>query len=248
MSYRNFFLTGLLFVLSSHLLLACGGEPTPTATATPAISPMEIATRAADVMLAAESLHFSIERGGALVYIDDNQLLAFKRAEGDFGLPDRLRATVRIITAFTPVNIGMIVLGGEQYATDPITGQWGLLPPEWGQFNLAVLFDPEVGLQRLLKDGIVDLALAGTEELEKQPHYHLTGWVNGERMSDATLGFIGDGDVEVEVWIGAEDFYMRRLYIVEPATDSADPTTWDMMFSRMGQPVEINAPPISDNS
>jgi lipoprotein LprG len=244
--YRRIFLTALLIVFSLHLC-ACGGEPKPTATATPAFSPMEIVTRAAEVMLAVESLHFNIERDGALVYIDDNQTLAFKRAEGDFSLPDQMRAAVRIITAFTPVDIGMVVLGSEQYASDPFTGQWGLLPSDWAQFNLAALFHPETGLQSLLKDGIIDLTLVGTEELEKQPHYHLSGWVNGERIGAATLGFIGDGDTEVQVWIGADDFYMRRLHIVEPATDPEDPTTWDLTFSRLGQPVEITAPTIPNS-
>jgi lipoprotein LprG len=240
------FIVGLLFLLSSQLT-ACGGEPTPVATATPALSPLEIATRAAEAMLSVHSLHFTIERDGALAYIDADQLLAFKRAEGDFGLPDRMRAIVRVITAFTPIDIGMVVLGDDQYATDPITGQWGRLPTEWGQFSLIVLFDPETGLQRLLKDGIIDLALVGSEEIEKQRHYHLTGRASGERVGAMTLGFIGRGDVELQVWIGAEDYYVRRLHIVEPETDPADPTTWDFSFSNLGQPVEIKAPPIPNS-
>ena len=57
------------------------------------------------------------------------------------------------------------------------------------------------------------------EEIEDQPHYRVTGRASGERMSAMTLGFIGLGDVELEVWIGTEDFYVRRLRIVEPETD-----------------------------
>ena len=245
MSHRRIFIIILSLALSFQLV-ACDNEPAPEATATPSISPLEIAAHAADAMLAVESLHFKIERDGALVYIDENQMLAFKRARGDFALPDDLQAIVRVITVFTPVDIGMIVLGDKQYATDPITGQWDRLPPEWGEFNLAVLFDPEVGLQGLLKDGIRDLALEGVEDVDEQAHYRLTGRVDGERISAATMGFIGDGDVEVKVWIGAEDYLMRRLHIVEPATDSDDPTTWDLEFSQLGEPVEINAPPVPD--
>jgi lipoprotein LprG len=196
-------------------------------------------------MLSVESLHFNIEREGALAYIDADQLLAFKRAEGDFKQPDQMRALVRVITAFTPVEIGMVVLGDDQYATEPITGKWGRLPPEWGQFSLLVLFDPETGLQGLLRDGILDLQLAGMEEIAGQPHYHLTGRASGERMSAMTMGFIGRGDVVIDVWIGADDFFVRRLRIVEPETDPNDPTTWEMEFSDFGQPVDISAPPVS---
>jgi len=235
-----------LLVLFFSLLIACQSEPTPVATPTPELEPLEIARRAAEAMLSVDSLHFTIERQGALAYIDTDQLLAFKRAEGDFGLPDRMRAIVRVITAITPIDIGMVVLGDDQFATDPITGEWGRLPPEWGQFSLLTLFDPEWGLQGLLKAGIVDLTLAGNEEIEEQRHYRLTGRASGERMNAMTLGFIGRGDVELEVWIGMDDFYVRRLRIVDPETDLNDPTTWKMEFSQLGEPIDIQAPPISN--
>jgi lipoprotein LprG len=222
---------------------ACQGETRPTPT--PELAPVEIAQRAADVMLSVDALHFKIERDGALAYIDTQRLLAFKRAEGDFKLPNQLRALVRVITAFTPIDIGMIVVGEDQYATDPVTGAWDILPPEWGQFSLLVLFDPETGLQRLLKDGVFELKLAGQDKIEGQDHYHLTGRASGERLSAMTLGFIGNGDVELEVWIGTEDLHVRRIRIVEPETDPDDPRTWDLSFSNLGEPVEIQAPPIS---
>jgi lipoprotein LprG len=238
----------LVFILVlSACLGACGSEPAPAATPTPALTPLEIAGRAAEVMLVADSLHFTIERDGALAYIDANQLLAFKRAEGDYVLPDRMKTVVRVVTAFTPVDIGMVVLGDDQYATEPVTGAWGRLPTDWGQFNLMVLFEPDTGLQKILRDGVVDLALVGSEEIEQQPHYHLAGRVDGELMSAATLGFIGHGDVDLEVWIGAQDYHVRRLLITEPETDPTDPTTWELVLSQWGQPVEINAPPIPDS-
>ena len=196
-------------------------------------------------MLTVESLHFNIERDGALAYIDSGGLLAFKRAEGDFQSPDRMRAVVRVITAFTPVDVGMVALGDEQYTTDPITGEWGQLPPEWGQLNLVVIFDPETGIQQLLKDGVTDLELLGTEEIDDRLQYRIRGRASGERLNDMTLGFIGQGDVELEVWVDAEDHYVRRLYITDPVTDPEDPTTWTLEFSSFGQAVEIKAPPVS---
>jgi lipoprotein LprG len=241
---KTFFLALLALLLFS--LVACKSEPTPVATATSALSPLEIVTLAAEAMLSIESLHFDIERDGALAYIDTGQMLAFKRAEGEFRPPDQMRVIVRVITAFTPVEIGMVVLGDDQYATDPVTGEWGRLPAEWGQFNLVVLFAPETGLQRLLKDGIFDLMLVGIEEIEGQPHYRISGRVRGERMRAMTLGFIGQDDVEVDVWIDTENKQAHRIRIVEPGTDPEDPTTWTLEFSDLGQPVEIKAPPISD--
>ena len=59
-----------------------------------------------------------------------------------------------------------------------------------------------------------------------------------------TLGFIGGGsDVDLDVWVGAQDYFVRRMTIVEIDSDVDDPTTWDMVFSNLDQPVEITAPP-----
>ena len=240
---RKAILLALLALVT--FLFACQSEPTPVVTSTPTITPLEIVSRSADAMLSVESLHFSIERDGALAYIDSGNLLAFKRAQGDFQAPDRMRAVIRVITAFTPVDMGMVALGDEQYTTDPITGEWGRLPPEWGQLDLVVIFDPETGIQQLLKDGVIDLELVGMEEIDGRPQYRISGRASGERMYDMTLGFIGQGDVELDIWIDAEDYYVRRLEIVDPVTDPEDPTTWTLEFSNFGQAVEIEAPPVS---
>jgi lipoprotein LprG len=220
-------------------LFACQSKPGPVITSTPTITPLEIVSRSADAMLSVESLHFNIERDGALAYIDSGNLLAFKRAQGDFQSPDRMRAVVRVITAFTPVDIGMVALGDEQYTTDPITGEWGRLPPEWGQLNLVVIFDPETGIQQLLKDGVIDLELVGTEEIDGRLYYRISGQASGERMYDMTLGFIGQGDVELDIWVDAEDYYVRRLHVTDPVTDPENPTTWTLEFSNFGQAVEV---------
>ena len=245
MPLRDRIVVFLVLLALPLFLFACQSEPAPVATDTPEFTPLEIIAQAADAVLSVETLHFSIERDGALAYIDSGNMLAFKRAQGDFQSPDRMRAIVRVITAFTPVEVGMVAIGDEQYTTDPITGEWGRLPPEWGQLNLVVIFDPETGLQQLLKDGVFDLELVGMEEIDGRLHYRISGAASGERMNDMTLGFIGQGDVELDVWVDAADYYVRRLRIVDPVTDPEDPTTWTLEFSGFGQSVEIKAPPIS---
>ncbi len=235
---RYFWLVGLLLPL---LLAACGGddpEPTPTIS----LTPQEITGRSAQVMLAVNSLHFLIEREGAIAYLDEGEVMGFKRAEGDFGKPDQVRTKIRVVTDVTPFDVYFIALGEEQYVTDPISGSWRQIPPEWG-FNPAIIFNPQIGILKLLQEGLENLALVGSEKLDGLSHYRLSAQVNPERLRNMTAGLIGQGQIRVEIWIGMDDFYLRQAYLVEPETDPQDPTTWGFHFSAFDEPVDIQPPP-----
>jgi len=228
-------------LVSSLLLAACGGGGGKAPTPTVSLSPREITDRSAKVMLAVNSLHFLIERNGVIAYLDEEEVLGFKRAEGDFEQPDRVRTKIRIVTEVTPFDIAFIALGDEQYVTDPLSGGWRQIPPEWG-FNPAIIFDSEVGILKLLQEGLENLSLVGSDKIDGLPHYRLAGQVNAERIREMSAGLIGRGQVRVEIWIGADDFYMRQAHLVEPETDPQDPTTWEFRFSAFNEPIEIQAP------
>ncbi len=218
--------------------------PPPTPTATPVLSAHEIATRSAGQMLAVQSLHFSLQLTGALDYIDSPPTVALKEVEGDLVRPDDLRALVKLSSFGVVTQVGLIRDGTDMYVTNPINQRWEKLPPEWGWYiDPTLTFDPEYGVPAILPT--IDLDKAGVDEIEGRPHYHLNATTEGDYLAWWTMGMIPEGAVIVDVWIDAESFLLRQVTMVETASDSDNPTVWDIQLSAFDQPVEVQPPPLS---
>jgi lipoprotein LprG len=129
------------------------------------------------------------------------------------------------------------------YVTNPINQRWEKLPPEWGWYIDPTLpFDPEYGVPAILPT--LDLDKIGVEEIEGRPHYHLNASTEGDYLAWWTMGMIPEGGVIVDVWIDAETFLLRRVTMVETASDPDDPTRWHIQLSAFDQPVDIEPPPV----
>ena len=76
----------------------------------------------------------------------------------------------------------------------------------------------------------------------RQAHDRIFGQLSGERVAPLTSGMIRSGQVTVDVWIGQDDAYVRRIEIVELDSDPEDPTHWHIEFTAFDQPVDIEAP------
>src|SRR5512136_2219771 len=134
--------SSVLWFLVVGLLIAasCGPSPAPTPV------PTEVAGEAAAKMQAANSFHFVIAVTGKAAFLDANKTMALKKAEGDLVRPDRARAIAKVTTMGMASEIGIITIGEQQYATNPVTQKWQEVPPEarW-DLDLARLFDAEDG-------------------------------------------------------------------------------------------------------
>jgi len=220
-------------------------QPAPTPTPTPTLSARDIAARSAERMLAVQSLHFSIRLTGALDYIDSPPTTALKEVEGDLVRPDRLRALVKVSSFGVVTQVGLIRYQADTYVTNPINQRWEKLPPEWGWYIDPTLpFHPEFGVPAILPT--IELSKVGVEELEGRPHYHLNATTEGDYLAWWTLGMIPEGPVVVDVWVDAETFLLRRVMLVETASDPKDPTVWHIELSAFDQPVEIEPPPTAE--
>jgi hypothetical protein len=217
--------------------------PGPTPTPTPTPLPADVAARAGERMLSVNSLHFTIELSGKLAYLDDPPTLALKRAEGDVERPDSVRAIVRLSSFGITSEVGIIGIGSDQFVTNPLNQQWEKIPPGQGwYFDPAILFDPEYGIQAILKGS--DWMLDTGKDEEDQAYYILHGQLPGKQLWLLTSGMIVSGEVVMDVWVSQEDDYVRRIQLVELGSDPEDPTQWLIEFSAFDEPVNIKAPPI----
>jgi lipoprotein LprG len=216
------------------LLMACGPD-------IPQIPPAEVITRAGEAMLQAPSFHFKIDIGGKPVVLNQLTQLSLRSAEGDFARPDKMGIHLKALLAVAAAELDMIALGNEQYLTNVLTRQWEVLPPEFG-FNPAIMFDPQVGLEQLLKSGLDNPHWIGVETLDGKSVFHLQGSLSGERLQGMSGGLISTGPVDVDLWIESDTYLPRKAVIVDKNSDPEKPSTWTMTFSSYGKDVNITAP------
>jgi outer membrane lipoprotein-sorting protein len=212
-----------LFLLTTILTLLVGGcresQPEPPA-------PEEIVARAASRMSSAEGFAFAIGSSGAPIYVDAEQLLSLGRAEGHFVAPDRAQADVILLTPGFATNVSVISVGETQWQTNPLTGQWSEVPPEFG-FDPAALFDSESGLLSVMQTDLSDLSLTALEQLEgvsDDELYAISGTLDGERVFQISQGLLGPAPMSIRMWIHPEGFELLRTIIAEVESEDAEPT------------------------
>lgn len=234
LGWKTFIAVACLGILS-----ACGGA------AAEDLSPEEIIDRSATTMRALPGFHFNLSRTGAPVYLDPFGAIEFSEADGNFVSPDKVQATVKVISPGIVAEIAIIGIGDQEWETNIFTGDWQLVAPEYA-FKPSILFDPNAGIQLALVENLEAPVLVGTEELEESPGlalYHLQGKMNGADIQSITLGLIDPETLDVDVWIAADTFELHRVVIVDPALgDETESTTWQMDFWDFGTVIEISPP------
>ena len=201
-------------------------------------------------MQAATGFRFLIDRSGSPAFLDADNSLAFRRAEGIYQTPDRAQATVRVIGPGVITEVEFISIAANQWETNILTGEWQALPPNWG-FNPASLFDKDIGIQSILDTDLHDLELLDYEELEELPGqllYVLQGKLYGERLYQLSFGMIGPGDLEVRFWVAPETFELLRIEITDPRPDASEATLWRFDFWDFNQDWEILPPEIGEET
>ena len=223
----------LLFVLSTA---ACLPAPAPQLTA------REIAQKSAERMTAISTFHFNIEVAGRRKAIDPLGTLILRRAEGDVARPDRAQSKIRVALSGVIVEVEAVGIGNRQWLTNPLTRRWEEAPKGWG-YNPAVLFDAQIGLASLLKR-VEGLTRATDESLDGKSHYRLTGRIAGNEIAPMTAYMVTGSDVSFTLWVGADDFILRKVHIVEKDAGDSDATEWDILLSQFDKPVRIEQPPL----
>lgn len=225
--------------LAGGLLIAACGRSQP-----PEIAPHELVQQAAASMQQLDGFHFLIDRQGASAFIDPQQSLSFRRAEGDFVAPDSTQAEVRIIGPGIVLDVQVISIGDQQWESNPLSGEWQEVPAGAG-FNPADLLDPNRGLQQLLVQELTDPQLVGTSELEELPGkqlYQLQSGLQGTTLAELSFGLIDDPQPSIQLWIEPDSYYLHRIEIQEYAGDAERQRSWTIDFWDFGQVQQIEPP------
>lgn len=215
-----------LAYLAALLIAAC-------ASATP--SAQTILDRTAQDAVALKAVHFDLVREGQPVLLDITTGLSFSEATGDYVSPDRVHAKIKAQRGSLVLGLEMIWISGVVYASNPLTGTFALLPVR-PALDATSLFGSD-GLPGIVRTGLRDLRLVGTESLDGANTYHLTGTAEGERLKVLTAGAVVSGPHGVDLWVEVATSHLKRLVAHDP-----DGSAWQVDLSDYGRSVEISAP------
>jgi hypothetical protein len=215
------------------------------------------ATATPEPLTADEILNLAIERtsnlkgfecsllmDGARAYVDPDETIAMRRIDGIFVAPDKLQATIRVISPGLVTEFQIISLGDEQWFTNLITGEWEVLPAEWG-FYPATLFEPETGIVSVLRSDIANLVLEGIEELEVIPGvdlYHLVADLSGRNLYYVSYGLITSDEMRVDLWVEPGSYEVHRIILTEFMAMEPEARVWTLDFWGFDRIVEISPP------
>jgi hypothetical protein len=126
-----------MLLLATLCFSGCGGSSAP-ATAT-------LLKDAHDKFNATHSFHFvmTVQHPGTV----QAGSYSITSATGDVQLPDRMKATATVDAGFATLQIQLIIIGNQEWYTDPLSGQF--VPTN--QFSSYMrIFDPQTGIESLL--------------------------------------------------------------------------------------------------
>jgi len=215
---------------------ACGGDDAADATLPPDLD--TIIAASAETMGTVETVRFAIERGGAPVYIDPLDTLAFVSADGRFAAPNSADALLVVAVGDLRAQVGAIAIDGETWLTNPISGDWEPAP-EGYTFDPATLFDPALGWRPLLAEDLTGAELVGIEERDGNELYHVRGSAPQNRISLITAGLVGQ-DVVVDLWLDP-----TTGAVVEAGFDTeyrGEQSDWRLTFTEYGEELVIEVP------
>jgi len=239
-------------------------SPVPTPTATPEPSPTPSSTPvppSAQALLGATTAAMrSVESGRGEVEIALKVTQANETVDmamsvvGEFQVPDRNRAEISFTAGGVTVEFETITIGDQTFMTDFYTGAWTALPTlpiPWGNELLAAgAFGTDFG------PGVAEgFVLFGEETLDGESVYRVRGPVPGEVLADMLNDpSIGNGEGEVEYWIGVEDSLVRKVVIEMEITEDGPITNSAVMMtmtavtllSDYNKPVDIREPEVED--
>lgn len=212
-------------------IMGCGGDK----TAGPAVSPQEALSRSKAAMAAVAGFKFELTHPAGATSLPGGLFLT--RADGAVAAPDRLAVNAEANFGRVFVKVQAVVIGGETYMTNFLTGAWAAVPPQDSPFSfldpprlVASLLGEVTGpsfVERPRPGG--DLVVAG--KISAAPFAALVGAVDASKT------------VAVKLKLEAGTFFLKEA-LVEGALQTGDgPAAARLIkFSGFGEEIKVERP------
>lgn len=216
-------------------MLASAADDTDTRTAA------EILQLASRRLAATNTVRFDLSVEGD-TYIDSLRTLRLLAAKGDLVRPDRVRTEFKIeALGRATITIQLIIIGGQWWTTDLISGKWGPAPVEF-EYDPSELFDTANGIGPVM-DRVTDANRLDDEKIDDRQCYHIQALVEESVIGPLTAHTLHGTPVTVDLWIDRETNDLLRARLAEPAQAGVDrPAVWTLDLSDHDETITIDPP------
>ncbi len=170
------------------------------------------------------------------------QKVQIRSADGDVIMPDKVKAQASIILSGQAVTLNLISVDGNQFITDPITGQWRVIK---GILDPRTLTNPDTGLVSLVSK-VQNVSQPTDDSVNGTPCWRVTGQLDAKYLAFFTGGGVPAGTMlETTACIGKADSLPYQLKVTGEATagDNAN-TARTFLISNYNENISITAPHI----
>jgi hypothetical protein len=234
-------LSALVIVVSTLVtsLLAPGAVRADDSTDT--LTASDILVQASQKLADTQTVRFKLEVEGD-TYVDSLHTLKLLEANGDLVRPDRVRTEFKIeALGRATVSIQLIIISGQWWTTDLITGKWGPSPADF-EYDPSVLFDNQGGIGPVM-DRVTDAQRLDDEKIDDREAYHIQAMVADEFIDSLTYHTLQGTPITVDLWIDKETKDLLRARLAEPPDQGdGEPAVWTLDLFDHGADIEINAP------
>ncbi len=168
--------------------------------------------------------------------------IQIRNADGDVIMPDKVSASANIILSGQAVAVKLISVGGHQYVTDPITGQWRVIT---GVLDPRTLTNPNTGLISLAGK-VQNLSQPSDDSVNGTPCWRISGQLDAKYLAFLTGGGVPAGTMlQTSVCIGKADGLPYEVKVVGiAAAGDTNNTTYSFELSNYNENISITAPQI----
>jgi lipoprotein LprG len=208
---------------------------------TDALTASDILVQASQKLADTQTVRFKLEVEGD-TYVDSLHTLKLLEAKGDLVRPDRVQTEFKIeALGRATVTIQLIIISGQWWTTDLITGKWGPSPTDF-EYDPSVLFDNQGGIGPVM-DRVTDAQRLDDEKIDGREAFHIQAKVADDIIDSLTYHTLQGSPITVDLWIDKETNDLLRARLAEPPDQGdGEPAVWTLDLFDHGADIEINPP------
>ncbi len=168
--------------------------------------------------------------------------IQIRSANGDVVMPDKVKAAANIVLSGQAVAVSLISVGGNQYVTDPITGQYRVIK---GVLDPRSLTNPDTGLISLAGK-IEHTSDPSDDTVNGTPCWRVTGLLDAKYIAFFTGGGVPQGTMlQTSICVGKADALAYQVKVIgQAALGDTSSTIRSFDISNYNEHVTITAPQI----